>query len=151
MATCPTCGGYGQVEGDFPPCYSCGGRGCNACHGTGRGGMRAMNTCYICGGAGKVADNWQLSGVTASRGLTKGNVRRVPWTNQERLIAFVSFAVICAVLTSYFGGWNWMLPFIAVLPAMFLGRFWKGLTKLVIALGVIAALFWLFGDPARFR
>lgn len=65
MAICPQCLGLGVLDGDFPPCPQCNGRGdnglrrdvsCQSCGGSGKASVRRKNTCWNCAGTGRVAD-----------------------------------------------------------------------------------------------
>lgn len=83
MAICAYCQGVGQVQGDYPPCYSCNGRGdngmdrrvpCPSCRGSGKAATRQMTTCTMCYGKGRTADPPAPAPrpVNATRGGAKG-------------------------------------------------------------------------------
>lgn len=65
MAICGQCGGVGTLQGDYPACPQCNGRGdngmdrripCQSCRGSGRASVRRTDTCWCCGGRGRVDD-----------------------------------------------------------------------------------------------
>lgn len=161
MAICIQCQGAGNLQGDYPACPSCNGRGdngmdrrlpCPSCRGSGKADTRRYDSCWNCGGTGRVADPPKPSPSDGKKAKTKkgagastGSGKSSEGGFTDKFGGFVAFwAAIAAAAYGYQqdpeNPWLWLIFGVLGAAVTF------ALRKLILWGGIIFGALWLFGQ-----
>lgn len=149
MSVCPYCSG-GQIDNGYSPCYSCGGSGhgghtnqaCMACNGSGQGG-RDYVTCWNCHGSGTVSDPVSYSSGSKSKpakvkpkksGGGSAKSGSSEWTAGNYIFFAITYLISLGYLKDNTELTEWPLYLLPLIPAGFVGAYWKQLFVITIVL-----------------